>query len=32
VKIELVDANHNAFPGQTVALNFTVPEHEAMAH
>ena len=27
VKIELVDANHNAFPGQMVTLNFTVPEH-----
>jgi hypothetical protein len=27
VKIELVDANHNAFPGQVVTLNFTVPEH-----
>ena len=27
VKIELVDANHNVFPGQVVTLNFTVPEH-----
>ena len=27
VKIELVDANHNVFPGQGVTLNFTVPEH-----
>ena len=26
VKIELVDANHNAFPGQAVTLAFTVPE------
>jgi Family of unknown function (DUF6130) len=25
VKIELVDANHNVFPGQTVTLTFTVP-------
>jgi Family of unknown function (DUF6130) len=28
VKIELVDANHNLFPGQSVTLNFTVPEHD----
>ena len=27
VKIELVDANHNVFPGQSVTLDFTVPEH-----
>lgn len=32
VKIELVDANHNVFPGQVVTLNFTVPEHEKMNH
>jgi hypothetical protein len=32
VKIELVDANHKAFPGQVVTLNFTVPEHDAMEH
>jgi hypothetical protein len=25
VKIELVDSNHNVFPGQVVVLNFTVP-------
>jgi hypothetical protein len=25
VKIELVDANHNVFPGQVVILTFTVP-------
>jgi Family of unknown function (DUF6130) len=25
VKIELVDANHNVFPGQTATLTFTVP-------
>jgi hypothetical protein len=32
VKIELVDANHNVFPGQVVTLTFTVPEHERMSH
>jgi len=26
VKIELVDANHNAFPGQVVTVTFTVPD------
>jgi Family of unknown function (DUF6130) len=26
VKIELVDANHNTFPGQVVTLTFTVPD------
>ena len=26
VKFELVDANHNVFPGQVVTLTFTVPE------
>jgi hypothetical protein len=26
VKIELVDTNHNTFPGQVVTLTFTVPE------
>ena len=31
VKIELVDANYNAFPGQVVTLNFTVPEHDKMS-
>jgi hypothetical protein len=25
VKIDLVDANHNVFPGQSVTLRFTVP-------
>jgi hypothetical protein len=25
VKIALVDANHNVFPGQMVTVNFTVP-------
>ena len=32
VTISLVDSNHNVFPGQTVTLNFTVPEHQAMKH
>ncbi len=31
VKISLVDANHNVFPGQVVTLAFTVPEG-AKAH
>jgi hypothetical protein len=25
VRIELVDANHNVFPGQVVTVTFTVP-------
>jgi hypothetical protein len=32
VKISLVDSNHNVFPGQTVTLNFTIPEHAGMDH
>src|SRR6476659_2432155 len=32
VTIELVDANHNVFPGQVVTLSFTVPEHMAGVH
>jgi len=33
VKISLVDANHQVFPGQVVTLTFTVPQREgAMAH
>jgi hypothetical protein len=28
VKIELVDANHNVFPGQVVTMTFTVPGHD----
>jgi hypothetical protein len=32
VKIALVDANHSAFPGQVVTLNFTVPEQARMSH
>jgi hypothetical protein len=32
VKIALVDANHNIFPGQVVTLTFTVPSREKMSH
>ncbi|MFS8979163.1 DUF6130 family protein [Cupriavidus necator] len=33
VKISLVDANHNVFPGQVVTLEFTVPDQKgAQAH
>jgi hypothetical protein len=32
VKIELVDANHNVFPGQVVTLTFTVPAHDTKRH
>jgi hypothetical protein len=28
VKIELVDANHNVFPGQVVTVTFTVPNYD----
>jgi len=28
VKIQLVDANHNAFPGQLATLTFTVPDYD----
>ena len=28
VKVELVDPNHNVFPGQVVTLTFTVPEYD----
>jgi len=28
VKIQLVDANHNVFPGQVVTLPFTVPDYD----
>jgi hypothetical protein len=28
VKIELVDTNHNVFPGQVVTLTFTVPNYD----
>ena len=29
VKIELVDPNHNVFPGQVVTLAFTVPDYKS---
>jgi hypothetical protein len=32
VKIDLVDANHNLFPGQSVTLKFTIPEGAAASH
>ena len=32
VKIDLVDANHNVFPGQSVTVKFTVPEHDKKHH
>jgi hypothetical protein len=32
VKIELVDANRNVFPGHVVTLTFTVPGHDKMSH
>jgi hypothetical protein len=32
VKIELVDANHNVFPGQVVTLTFTVPATVGKGH
>jgi hypothetical protein len=32
VKIELVDANHNVFPGQVVILTFTVPGPRRTEH
>jgi hypothetical protein len=32
VKISLVDADHNVFPGQVVTLNFIVPEHDGTGH
>ena len=28
VKIQLVDANHNVFPGHIVTLAFTVPDYD----
>lgn len=32
VRIQLVDANHNVFPGQVVMLRFTVPDRDQVAH
>jgi hypothetical protein len=32
VRIELVDSNHNVFPGQVVTVTFTVPGRDKMSH
>ncbi len=32
VTVTLVDANHNAFPGQVATLTFVVPAHAATSH
>jgi hypothetical protein len=32
VKIELVDANHQVFPGQVATVTFTVPEKAQTSH
>src|SRR4051812_43553829 len=32
VKIQLVDANHNVFPGQVVTVTFTVPGSDKVGH
>jgi hypothetical protein len=32
VKIELVDSNHQVFPGQVATVTFTVPERGKMGH
>jgi hypothetical protein len=32
VTVQLVDANHNIFPGQVVTVSFTVPAHVAGVH
>ena len=32
VKIELVDANHNVFPGQSKTLTFTIPKGASLSH
>ena len=32
VKIELVDPNHNTYPGQVATVTFTVPEQEKMSY
>lgn len=31
-KIELVDANHNVFPGQSKTVTFTIPKGASLAH
>ena len=32
VKIDLVDANHNVFPGQSKTLTFTIPKRASRPH
>ena len=32
VKIELVDANHHVFPGQSTTLTFTIPQGASLSH
>ena len=32
VKIELVDANHNVFPGQSKIVTFTIPKGASLSH
>jgi hypothetical protein len=32
VKIELVDANHNVFPGQSRTVTFTIPKGASLSH
>ena len=32
VKIELVDANHNVFPGQSKTVTFTIPKSASHSH
>jgi hypothetical protein len=32
VKIELVDPNHNVFPGQATTLTFIIPDQDEMSH
>jgi hypothetical protein len=32
VKIELVDANHNVFPGQSKTVTFTIPKNASHSH
>ena len=32
VRISLVDADHNVFPGQVATLTFTIPDHAKMKH
>jgi len=32
VKIDLVDANHNVFPGQSKTITFTIPKGASLSH